>query len=406
MPMIASTTAAASGCATPSTNARSSLIPSSGEAPQVPERRVARAEVVEQDPHAEAAQQREHRAGGVDLLHQRALGHLECESVRRQAGVPQRGLDVAGQLAARDLERGHVDRRPQVLGAGQLRAPAGDPAARLAEHEPPELADQAAALGERDEDRGRHRSALGMRPARERLDRTRAPVAQVEDRLERHVDLARAQRAAEVALEPQPLQRAGAQHVVVDLDAAAARRLRVVQRRVGLAQQLAVGRADGDAHRARDVDVVAGEVERLGPGRRDPAGVRARLPRSGHAVAEDEVAAAAEVLDGVLGADGCAQPRGKLDQQRVARVATQRGVHVTEPVEIDEQCCAEHVFVIDPAVVFWSGGVVGAPADEGAGAPAHNWRQRGMREGNAAACGRGEGVESRHSLLRQRFASP
>src|SRR4051794_2954181 len=57
-----------------------------GDLAQVPERREADAEVVDREPHADRAQRGEPQQSGVGVREQRALGDLEAEVVRLDAG--------------------------------------------------------------------------------------------------------------------------------------------------------------------------------------------------------------------------------------------------------------------------------------------------------------------------------
>src|SRR5215211_1767076 len=113
-----------------------------------------------------------------------------------------------------------------------------------------------------------------MRPARERLDADRASRLEVDDRLIVDRDVAVGERAAQVALQSEALVGLRAHGVVIELGMPAAAVLRAIHRGVGLAEERgpvrAAGAGDGDAGRARDVDVVLAEREGLAPGAGEP----------------------------------------------------------------------------------------------------------------------------------------
>src|SRR6185312_15370536 len=79
-----------------------------GELAQVPERGVARAEVVDRDPHAEALDLTEPADRLLGVSHQRRLGDLECQVARIEAAGPKRLLYVLADLVTVELARGDV----------------------------------------------------------------------------------------------------------------------------------------------------------------------------------------------------------------------------------------------------------------------------------------------------------
>ena len=99
--------------------------------------------------------------GGV--AHERGLGDLEHQAAGRQAGGRQRAGDVGDEVGAREVLRGEVDVHADVAPVAALRA-------GLAQDRAVELDDAAGLLGERDEVRRHDEAALGVLPARERLD--------------------------------------------------------------------------------------------------------------------------------------------------------------------------------------------------------------------------------------------
>ena len=133
--------------------------------------------------------------------------------------------------------------------------PFGDPRRGLLagglEHPRADLDDQPALLGERDELGRRDEPARRVLPAQQRLGRGDLAGVEVEDRLVDEEQLVAGDRAAQVVLEREPVVR-GDVHLVAELGVAvAAGALGLVERDVGVAQQV-LGRlavAGGDADR-------------------------------------------------------------------------------------------------------------------------------------------------------------
>ncbi|GCC48752.1 hypothetical protein chiPu_0033275, partial [Chiloscyllium punctatum] len=122
---------------------------------QIAQRRIAGAEIVERDAHAELAQLMQDIECGIVVADQHGLGDLELEPRGRESRRRQRGGDVERQRLALELDRRHVDRNMDMI-----RPVHGFPA-RGVEHPVPEIVDQAGILGDRDEVRGRDGPALG-----------------------------------------------------------------------------------------------------------------------------------------------------------------------------------------------------------------------------------------------------
>jgi hypothetical protein len=88
--------------------------------------------------------------------------------------------------------------------------------ARALEEPAAERDDEAGLLGQRDEDIGRDRAALRVRPARERLDGADAAGRELDERLVVDLELVAGERALEVGLELEALDGAG-EHRRVEL---------------------------------------------------------------------------------------------------------------------------------------------------------------------------------------------
>ena len=80
------------------------------EAPEIPERRVARAEVVDAEPHAERLQRLGGAHTGVGVLHQHALGDLDAEPAGIEPRPRERAGDEVLDVCVQELARRQVDR--------------------------------------------------------------------------------------------------------------------------------------------------------------------------------------------------------------------------------------------------------------------------------------------------------
>ena len=186
-------------------------------------------------------------AGCVEVVEQRALGHLEAEAARVDGEVLQRARHEGGevgplQLAARDVGR---DRQPFARGAvGGGRA---QQLARALEHPLADGDDDAGLLRDAQEVAGHDEAPHRVVPAQQRLDRDPAAGGEVELGLEQHPQLVLLQRAPERALGQQPGHRLGVHGLVEQLVAGTAAALGAVHRGVGVLQQRrrAVGRRGG-----------------------------------------------------------------------------------------------------------------------------------------------------------------
>ena len=142
---------------------------------EVRERRVAGAEVVDGEPHAEVAQapQPDRRRGRV--LHERALGDLEDQALRLEPAAVEQRLDPVGQAGSSSW-RGATFTLIDGAAAAPTRVdPARGLLARGLEHVLADLVDEAGLLRERDERERAERPALGVLPANERFDAVMRP---------------------------------------------------------------------------------------------------------------------------------------------------------------------------------------------------------------------------------------
>ena len=178
-----------------------------------------------------------------------------------------------------------------------------------------------------------------MLPARERLEAGDLARREPDDRLVANLELAARDGADQIGLRGERLVRGGVELGPEHRVAALARALRVVHRRVGLAEQARAARA-GAAERDAD----AGAREDLGA-LDDDRPVEALEQAAGHdlrlrgvdALEQDGELVAAQTRDGVGVAHGLAQAAGDADEQLVAGRVTEAVVDGLEVVDVDEE---------------------------------------------------------------------
>ena len=140
---------------------------------EVAERRVAGAEVVDREPHAERRQPLEHGRGarGSAMI---VLSVISSSSASAGSlSAASRRIDLVRELRRRAGSHREVDRDRELQA---LVAPGAALRSASCEHPHRERPDQARVLGERDELVGEEQAALGMLPAHQRLDAAHAAV--------------------------------------------------------------------------------------------------------------------------------------------------------------------------------------------------------------------------------------
>ena len=203
--------------------------------------------------------------------------------------------------------------------------------------------DQAGLLGEGDEVQRRHEAARGVDPPDQGFDPGDLAALELDHRLVVEAELLVLERALQVGLEFQALQRGVVHRGLEHLIAALALLLRHVHRDVGVAQQLlgvghlgALG-GDRDADRGPDEDLLAfqaeGRFERLHHAVGDVDGLDAVAP----VLEQDRELVPTQPGGGVGGAQAFLDPFAHLAQDLVARGMAQRVVDRLEVVEVHEQ---------------------------------------------------------------------
>ena len=135
------------------TKLRSILSLSKGKAAQIKQARIAGAEIVEREPHAERLEPEHGELGGVDVAEQRALGDFEFEPGRVEIGFGENALHHVDEIGAAELQRRDVDRDRDARPGLAVEAGA-------AQHPFAERDDEPAVLGDRDEFGRRNLAAL------------------------------------------------------------------------------------------------------------------------------------------------------------------------------------------------------------------------------------------------------
>lgn len=201
--------------------------------------------------------------------------------------------------------------------------------------------DEPRLFGERDEARGRHRSALGMVPAQESLAARERARARVELGLVVERELAALERRPQVGLQALALAVFFGHGRGEQTGLPAPQRLRPIERDVGVPQQVA-GRAavlgrQGDADAAAGTHRLLLDRERFRERTQEPPGEREGLLRLREVGNEDRELVAAQSREDVARAQLGAQPRRGDAQELVAGGVTERVVDVLETVEIEQE---------------------------------------------------------------------
>ncbi len=312
-----------------------------GKPLQVGQRGVAGAEVVEREFGTGAAQPFENLGRLLGILHHEAFGDLQTQRALGYDVAPQNVTDLLDQVLAEDLAAGDVDAHEErILLTRQLALPARGLVRGTQEHVRAEPHDEVGLLGQRYEIVGAHEPELGMLPAHQRLESRQLLGGQVDDRLVEHADLVLGERLAQIALQRDAVVAVGAHIGPEDLDSVGAAALGAVHGNLGLLVEIEMtGLApvvDGDAERARQHDLLAGDLD-------------GRAQRSAHALCQgrkllramvggqqDCELIAADPPQRVLGAEMALQPASDRQQQAVADDQAERHVDALELVDVDE----------------------------------------------------------------------
>ena len=312
------------------------------EAVEVAERRVARAEVVDRELHAQLLEVGQGRRGGFGVLEQDGLRDFEDQAAGRQARCLERRAHLLDHARVLELAPAqvHAHRQRRLDGVRELplaRLPAG-----LTQHPAADRDDEAGLLRERDEVERRHEAALGVVPAHERLDRRDPAAGQVDGRLVVDHELVALERLLELGLQLEALER-GEVHVrLEELVAALAAALGDVHGHVRVAQQL-LGSLAGSAGARGDADARVHEgalpvdLERRAQRLDHAVGHAGRLGGVGHVLEQDRELVAAESRGGVAAAQAVVDALGDRHEQVIAGGVAEAVVDRLEVVHVEEE---------------------------------------------------------------------
>ena len=227
------------------------LQPVHRQAPQIGERGISRAEIIDRQPDAGLVQGAEDIHRIAHILHHPGFGDFQFKPRGWQPGFVQHFVDQARHIAAAELRGRHVHRHGQRRHSSLV--PPDRLPARLAQHPATQLVDQAATFGDRDELVRTHHAVFGVVPAQQRFHPGHPSGAAGHLLLIGHADLAQCDRLAQGMFERCPAMGLLVQHRVEKVEHVAAIALGAVHRQVGVAQQhvrtLGVAREHRNAHR-------------------------------------------------------------------------------------------------------------------------------------------------------------
>ena len=204
---------------------------------QAAHREMSCAEAVERKAHADSAEAIERQDRRARVGHDRRLGDLQAQRGRLEVAGAQRVRDRRREGGVAQLVGGDVHRHDEIRRRPRL-APAGELAAGLADGPFADRGHHARLLGGRHEVARTEQAAGRVLPVHARLERADATAAERELRLVAHVQLAAAQRVAQVDLVGEAGERAGAHLLAEDDVAVLAVLLGAVHRGVGVADEL------------------------------------------------------------------------------------------------------------------------------------------------------------------------
>src|SRR5207302_1871692 len=144
-------------------------------------------------------------------------------------------------------------------------APVIELPARLVQHPRPQRPYEAGVFGDADERVWSDQAVVGAPPAQEGLDTDERAARDGHDRLVHHVELVARDRAAQCQLGPEPAGRLFVHRLRGDLRTRCPARLRLVHRRVGVAQHgfgRVAGAPEGDTYAGSDDQLVAAKNDR------------------------------------------------------------------------------------------------------------------------------------------------
>ena len=307
---------------------------------EVRQGRVARPEVVEDDPDAHVAQAAQGPDPGLGLIHHDAFGDLELEHRRLEPGLGQDRLDLLDEVGLDELAGGDVHRHQQPRPARPRIPPFPCLATGRLEDPSAERQDESCLLGQRDEGERGDEATVGMLPADERLEPDDAIRFEVDERLVVEAEFASLDRPPQVVLHVDPVHRLGGHRWLEDHAADRWIPLRADHCDPGLAEHLAgcraTGSPDGDPECGADEPLATTHRERRTETGADPVGDAARVVGVEDRVEDDPELVPTEAGHSVPWTEAASEALADRDQQAIADGVTDALVDDLEPVEVKE----------------------------------------------------------------------
>ncbi len=313
---------------------------------EIAQARIAGAEIVDRDLHAEGLQAFQDEDRLIAIVNEHALGELQLEPAWIELRRPQNSGDGLHEARAAELLRRNVYGKPQF---GEPRSvPEADLATALYKREFAERVDEVAVLRDRDELDRRNPPALAVMPAHQDLDAVNTSVSEVDLGLVMDFQFASSKREAQFVFHFDPIGGLACHRRGVELEAVSAIGFDPVHRRFGVAQQdvelLAVSRVgarpETDRDMAdRDVRIASLQTEGGPDGFLNLARYPERIVRAREIGGENREGVRSKPRDRVPLAHHAPQPVGDHFQQCIARSVAVAFVDELEPVQVEyEQC--------------------------------------------------------------------
>ena len=227
------------------------------------QRRIAGAEIVDGQVQAHGIQLVQQADGALRIGHQGGFRDFQLEAGGRDAVLAEHAAAAGDEARLLELPQREIDRDSAGLRHGFL--PLAVVRADAVQNPLADIQYQAGFFGQRNEMRGRNVAVAGQAPAQQRLGADHAAGAQIHLGLIQDHQFVALQRAPQLALQHQPLDRRGIHAGHVERAGIAAVLLRVIHRRIGIADQidhvLRIVGADGDADAGGQVHLLLVHVE-------------------------------------------------------------------------------------------------------------------------------------------------
>ncbi len=312
-----------------------------GEALEVGERGVSRAEVVHVHLNPELAQLPEPRQREITVIHDGILGDIQAQALRRQPALIEDRPNALRHARLHEQLAGNVDADVERRVGGKAFLPAAHLPARLAQRPPLDGHDDVLLLREGQKAVRAHQALLGVIPAKQPFQTHDAPAVERNDGLVMHEELLALHRPAQLGLEPHRPHLVLVESVVEDLVTGLARRLGPVHGEVGVAQHLLGAlvsiRSERDADARRGEHLVPADDEGL---RQQLVNAHRHVGRIGdarHIGEQHGELVAPESRERVPGAQKLLQPVRDAHEQLVPGAVPEAVVHVLEAIQVEEQ---------------------------------------------------------------------